>query len=308
VENSGKPGVDGMPNEVKCISCFFLGYYRIEISRDGGVTYFHPETLPREGRNIIPRQDSSEYKSYISTLHARDEKTLCLAEGTNECGRRVSIEPNYDNLNAEEGGIFQFLLEAYRDRDCSRHLDYVEGVSYQDMVDLFEKKKLDKVTAELLKSQRQSQLSQLKSSFLEIKTNENPQSRGKLFEKWITKLLSIYDFEPGSDIQNTGEQIDFTFLWGNVFILGEARWRKEKVDEPQVRDFMGKLLDRPPFVIGLMVSLSGYTKPSLEWISKHSGERTILIITQDDLSQILNQTIELNEWLRQSLRDKLEHP
>jgi len=75
----------------------------------------------------------------------------------------------------------------------------------------------------------------------------------------------------------------------------------------RIRDFFGKLLDRPPFVIGLLISVSGFTGPSLKWLSKQSGKRTVIRFTRIDLMDAMTETGDLDVILMSRLRSVLEH-
>ena len=135
-----------------------------------------------------------------------------------------------------------------------------------------------------------------------------PQQRGKQFEAWLGDLFRLYDFNPTLDVVNVGEQIDFTFWKGDHFIVGEARWRTKNVNSPQVKDFFCKLLERPPYTLGLIISMANFTKPALDFLRKQSGQRTVLTMRGQDLRPILRGEPELPEWLSQTLRMRLEHP
>lgn len=153
-------------------------------------------------------------------------------------------------------------------------------------------------------------LANLASSLAQLTTDSDltPQQRGKKFEGWLRKLVEIYQLDATLDVQNFGEQIDFTFWIGGLFVVGEARWLAEPVDTPQVRDFFGKLCDRPPFVVGLIVSLSGLTEPARQYLSRHSAEHTVLTMDRSALDAVLASQPELPDWLKTALRERLEHP
>ena len=155
-----------------------------------------------------------------------------------------------------------------------------------------------------------TRLSNLRSRLLEFYTSAEmtPQARGKHFEQWLGDLLGTYDLDPNLDIVNAGEQIDFTFWHGDLFVVGEARWRTDPVDTPQVRDFFGKLHERPAFALGLIVSMGGFTEPALGYISRHAGNRTVLTVGRSDLDAVLRGEPEFPTWLGRTLRHRLDHP
>jgi hypothetical protein len=132
--------------------------------------------------------------------------------------------------------------------------------------------------------------------------------RGTRFEKWLGDFFGAFGFKPNLNVVNPGEQIDFTDWLQNIFVIGEARWRAEPVGEDQVRDLFGKLAERPPFAIGLIISMSGFTDEALQYIQRMSGQRTMLTLDRSQLEQILAGAVALYDWLASALRERLEHP
>jgi hypothetical protein len=166
------------------------------------------------------------------------------------------------------------------------------------------------VVSEVEREARFAALGDLRAGLAELQATQDmtPRVRGKRFEGWLGDLFRIYKLDPTLDVVNDGEQIDFTFWKGDLFVVGEARWRTEAVEAKDVRDFFGKLTDRPSFAIGLMISISGFTEPALQYIGKHSGERAVLTLTGAGLEANLSGQPELSDWLDQALRARLEHP
>jgi hypothetical protein len=142
----------------------------------------------------------------------------------------------------------------------------------------------------------------------DVPMKRRPQVRGQRFEPWLGELFETEHLESTLNVQNKGEQIDFTFWVDSLFVIGEARWLQEPVDEKQLRDFFGKLHLRPAFVVGLVISMSGFTAPARELVRSLTRDRTILTMTRSDLEQILSGQSTLRAWLRHALRERLEHP
>ena len=143
---------------------------------------------------------------------------------------------------------------------------------------------------------------------LETNTTLRRQARGKRFEAWLGELFEVYALDATLDVRNDSEQIDFTFWLDSLFVIGEARWLKGPVDSPQVRDFFGKLGERPPFVVGLFVSMGGFTEPALDFARRNSGQRTLLTMPRNELDGILRADPELPAWVKRGLRARLAHP
>ena len=80
------------------------------------------------------------------------------------------------------------------------------------------------------------------------------------------------------------------------------------VDTKQVRDFLGKLTKRPAAVVGLIVSMSGFTTHAREEVGARSHERLILTADRRDLEHMLRGEPEVPDWFAETLRRRLEHP
>jgi hypothetical protein len=143
---------------------------------------------------------------------------------------------------------------------------------------------------------------------LDIASKRRPNVRGTRFEKWLGDFFGVFGFKPALNVVNPGEQIDFTEWLQNVFVIGEARWRAEAVGEDQIRDLFGKLAERPPFAIGLVISMTGFTQEAMQYTARLSGQRTILTMDRPELERILSGDVDLYKWLTSVLRDRLEHP
>ena len=169
---------------------------------------------------------------------------------------------------------------------------------------------LTSVSLEKSRIERTKRLESLSSRFevLEAGKSCTPQERGKKFEAWLGDLFDVYELEKTISVTSPGEQIDFTFWKGDLFVVGEARWLASPFDSPQARDFFGKLLERPSFAVGLAVSISGFTSGARDYFRKHSGERLVLTLDLRQIRQVLKGNPEFTAWLSSALRTRLEHP
>ena len=292
----------------RCLECFWLGYFRVEKARGGGTTFFHPETLPKVPRVKIFQEDRDGFLATLKTLNARDGKLACLSEKIEPDGQRCAVEEAYD-ASTPETSFDDIASLMNRPRDCAFFKLFDPLLKYSDAQLLDQKETIEKLVAQEEKQRRSVLLTELREEFLKLEADSmlSPQTRGKLFESWLARFFEVWGFQTTLDIVNDWEQIDFTFWLGNLFVVAEARWLSRPVDSPQVRDFFGKLLDRPPFVIGLLISVSGFTDPSLKWLSNQSGNRTVLRLTRIDLMDAMAGTDDLDVILMSRLSSVLEH-
>jgi len=70
-------------------------------------------------------------------------------------------------------------------------------------------------------------LLELKVEFNKIAINTNFQQRGFDFEKFLNKLLLLYELDPKGSFKNFGEQIDGAFTFDGTDYLLEAKWKQQ---------------------------------------------------------------------------------
>jgi len=228
-------------------------------------------------------------------LRAQDAAVVIPAAGAG-----VNAKDDFDKWSESDKQLWHLQVRAIINRQYE-HL-VVQSVA--------QKEQLEGAAKQLRQRARRGRLVELHAelSGLTEAQDVTPQARGKQFENWLGELFALYDLAPSLNVVNQGEQIDFTFWKGDLFVMGEARWRSTNVDAPQVRDFFGKLRERPAFAVGLMISMSSFTQPALDYLSRFSGERTVLTLHREELERVLQEKPEFTEWLGQSLRRRLEHP
>ncbi len=295
--------------DINCIACHHLGYYYTEIRSGGMSVYTIPEVLPALCREALTNGTYGQYAASIGALASRSTGITCLAERTNEAGYRVHAHTEFVQTASDEDGLRSLRHAVLSARQCRDFALFNQHLSYEGYFELIKHKEHEAALERFQAEQRQQGLLILRAQLEDMQaSHRTPQERGKEFERWMVALLDLYGMSPTLDVRNEVEQVDFSFWYGATLFIGEARWHSSPVSCSQVRDFWGKLLDRPPIVAGLLISISGLTKPASDWIRKHSGERTVLAMNPGDIASILSANPELPVWLWTSIRSRLEHP
>lgn len=289
---------------VQCAKCFWLGYFRVEQQRGGGTTYFHPESLPLNARDSLLAK--SAFPECLQQLLARDNRIACLQEQTSTSGMRTALEPRFDTLVAQSD-MEQIRDIALLTRECGLYMPFDPLLSFNDVLSLQEKQRTDRLADAVERRHRRQLYARLllELDALAARDAISPQARGKEFEKWFAGVFAASQLRYTLDVRNDWEQLDFTVWLGDFFAIGEARWLKEAVDTPQMRDFFGKLMDRPPFVIGLLFSVNGFTEPSRNWAEQHTDNRTILMFDGELLRAALQRDKTLTETVFDMLNERL---
>lgn len=293
----------------RCIDCYFLGYRREEFQKGGpeylDTIYRHPESLPTHSRQLLEAGEQTGLAESLVALRASGTRLTCLQ--IRENGTTLNDELALSIHDPDEWP--RLRDSAVRHRECRGFRVADQSLPYSVFVDLEDEQARAVARQKALRDVRIRQLTELRSTLVSLETSSlTPQARGSALEPWLRNLLQVCDVSPVLNVMNSGEQIDVTFWYGQMFVIAEVRCRAEPVDTAQMRDFFGKLVERPPFTIGLILSLSGFTDPALEYLSRRSGERTVLPATRDDLDCWLRAEPELPAWLARALRSRLEHP
>lgn len=296
-----------MNESVRCVDCFWFGCFRTEVLRGGGTTCFDPETLPLGFRQAVTL--CSALHPLLEALNARDRRVACLQETTDAGGIRRAIEAGFDTLNSPEGDAAIRVLSTGT-RSCSAFAKWEPSLTFAQLRALQEKHRTDIIAERVFRQQRAIRYRRLLQSLeaLDFDPALTAQQRGKRFECWFGELFAAESLKHTLDVRNECEQLDFTVSFGNLFAIGEVRWLSAPVDTRQVRDFFGKLSDRPPFVIGILVSMSGCSRPALNWLATHSHERTVVTFTRTSLQMAISSDVAFSQTVVGELNERLEHP
>lgn len=129
-------------------------------------------------------------------------------------------------------------------------------------------------------------LRSVSGQFADVEGITDPQARGRAFETWMIDLLGTHgcDVERGKHVP--GEQVDI-FVHRPFRALVECRWWSEPAGRDMIDMVVGKLRrERPPTVIGLSVSMSGFTTEVAEEVRRVAADRTVLLIDSRDIAEL----------------------
>ncbi|WP_280447113.1 restriction endonuclease [Nocardia brasiliensis] len=146
-------------------------------------------------------------------------------------------------------------------------------------------------------------LVEMKDRFIAMHATANPHSRGKEFEGLLYQLFSLFDLNPSVAYELDTEQIDGAFTHDSDDYIVEARWRREKVSRGQADEFAKKVERRLRITLGLIVSVTGFTKDAVQEYSKSTP---FLTMDGTDLMCVLEGRIRLDDMLTRKKRHASE--
>jgi Restriction endonuclease len=147
------------------------------------------------------------------------------------------------------------------------------------------------------------ELEKLKAEFLAMSASNNPQQRGRDFERFLNKLFGLFDLEPRLAYNLAHEQIDGALTFDTDDYIIEAKWWQDPVERKDVAELAAKVESKRKNTLGLFISVSGFSAGARE---TYSTKTPFLTIDGDDLFLVLDRRIALDELLRHKKRHASE--
>ena len=135
--------------------------------------------------------------------------------------------------------------------------------------------------------------------FLDMRSEDNHQKRGKAFERLLSDFFALFDMEPRLAYDLEREQIDGSLSFDTDDYIVEARWQAERVDRGDADIFAAKVRRKGKNAVGLFVSVSGFTSPALE---QYSEATPFIVMDGSDLYLALDQRVRLDDLLKSKKR------
>lgn len=154
--------------------------------------------------------------------------------------------------------------------------------------------RMERERAELL--QRQSEL--LLMMFDDLAKSNDAQRRGYLLEELMNRTLDLHEIPLVKSFKrNDGaEQIDGAFKLESWHYLVECRWRERPADIRQLDGLKGQLDRSGKQVLGLFLSINGWTE-RVPPLLKQNPEKAIILMDGYDLRGVLSGQADLRDFL-----------
>lgn len=143
-------------------------------------------------------------------------------------------------------------------------------------------------------------LEEIKVAYSDLAVSTNPQRRGFLLEKVLTRLFDVVDLDPKASFRIDGEQIDGAFSFEGTDYLLEAKWQKDPVSATALDSLAGKIRRKLDNTLGLFLSINGYSDDAIGAVA--SGRRTVILMDGADLMAVLEGRIDLVQLLLRKRR------
>lgn len=127
------------------------------------------------------------------------------------------------------------------------------------------------------------------------------QKRGFEFETIINHLLEEEGLLPRTSYKMLGEQIDGSFIFEGKIYLLEAKWHNKEMCASDIYEFKGKIDGKLVGTIGIFISISGYSKDSVDALTLGKS-LNIILFNQEDFESCIQSEIGFKKVLVSKLR------
>lgn len=127
------------------------------------------------------------------------------------------------------------------------------------------------------------------------------QVRGYKFENLILEVLKRDGLCPRASYKISGEQIDGSFVLGDKVYLLEAKWHKKEMAASDIYAFKGKVDGKLVGTIGIFISISGFSKDSVDALI-YGKEINIILFDKNDFEMSLKEKGAFKRILLEKIR------
>lgn len=134
------------------------------------------------------------------------------------------------------------------------------------------------------------------------KTTETAQERGQKFELLWRDILNHHGWS-AKKTRKSGEDNDFTAMFGAQHVVGEVRWEKKPITGSQMRDFTSKLTVRPQSV-GLIIAYAGFDEGARSVAREQiKAGNTAILFDQNEINDVVEKWRDPGEVFQWKLRE-----
>lgn len=140
-------------------------------------------------------------------------------------------------------------------------------------------------------------LAVLSRELVDLEQIVNPNDRGRALEPFVQAVMQAHGATVERGRGRGGEQVDL-FVHRPFRALVECRWSAPPVKRPAITDLLAKLLrDRPAVIMGIYVSMTGFTSEARKEARHNSQARTVLLLDRSDVDVLLSGSQHLQELI-----------
>lgn len=139
----------------------------------------------------------------------------------------------------------------------------------------------------------------LQERFHSLSQSDDPQQRGRDFERLLSDLFRLFDMEPRTAYSTATEQIDGSLSFGTDDYLLEAKWLKDPVSREAADAFAAKVQRKGKNALGIFVAVNGFSQPALD---TYKESTPFITLDGTDLYLVLDARLRLDDLLKAKKR------
>ncbi len=124
-------------------------------------------------------------------------------------------------------------------------------------------------------AERRQTLARLAARLDELAAEIGKQEAGYRFQDWFYDMLDYFEVASRRPYVTAGRQIDGSVTVDGTTYLNELKFTREQATGPDVDILHKKVHDKSDNTMGIMVSMSGYSKPAMDGAS---GPRSLILL------------------------------
>jgi hypothetical protein len=127
----------------------------------------------------------------------------------------------------------------------------------------------------------------------------SPHRRGTAFETFLLRIFRAAGFRAELDTKIAEpRQTDIVASYGEQTYLVEAKWEKNPVSVEVVDSVEARLRRTVPSVIGVIISMSGFSRTVISEVISKRRDRAILLLDRNDIEVLIEDPGNLSWMLR----------
>lgn len=142
--------------------------------------------------------------------------------------------------------------------------------------------------------------------FEALKAEPNAGTRGAGLELFLAELFGREHYRVDKDFVAAGRQVDLFVMRGGLKVLIEAKWTKRSCGQEVIDSLRARLDDAPSGVVGLVVSMAGFTAPVAERLER-SPDLPILLMDGREVEAVVQQGAGLHALVQSKLDQLFRH-
>ena len=140
---------------------------------------------------------------------------------------------------------------------------------------------------------RQQDLDKLSNRLNVLASRQGTREGGKDFEEWFYDLVSYFELSHKRPYEIDNREIDGSITIGGTTYLVELKFKTKSVGAPDVDIFRQKVESKADNTMGIVVSMSGYSKPAID--SASGRKSPILLLDFNHVYTVLRGVLKMDE-------------